>query len=530
MSATRREPIPSAVEQRSPAQANGGEHRSSHDVEDGLEFAGWRRGRDGSFRRLLPARHPKASWLRPTVLWHSRNDILAKWFGDPTDGERARWIAGQMARGAPPDLTLREHADHSALSFMVLSDTGEGDASQMVVVPPLLKAGEGTEFAVICSDVIYPSGDVNEYLGKFYLPYQDYPGPIYALPGNHDWYDDLTSFMVHFCDAEPLAPAARVGGRLGREGLRRWLWRTPTAIDPAVKAAGRAMRPRRSSSPLQPGPYFAIEAGPLMVVGIDTGILGGIDAAQAAWLRQVASESPKPKILLTGKPLIVNGKRMPGVIAGEQATVDDIVRDPRNNFVAAIGGDIHNYQRYPVRLEDGRRIEYIVAGGGGAFMHATHHIPPIALDGVSEEDFRCYPLRGDSLAIYVNNFARRRRLRWLRIHPNVAAAAMADRLGLTPVRRDAAVAQAQGRVGFRARFGAWLFSNPPLPDRLFQRVFSEFLDWDKPPLFKSFLRVDVDQQEVRIRCFQATGWRRDEEDPPVEDEVRIALAQDDRRA
>lgn len=529
MSTTEREPIPSAASQRSPSDAGTSPHRSSHDVDDGLEFAGWRRGRDGRFRRLLPARRPKASWLRPSVLWHSRNDLLAKWFRDPTDGERARWVAAQLAAGAPQDLTLRGHADRSELSFLVLSDTGEGDASQMVVVPPLLKAGEGTAFAVICSDVIYPSGDVNEYLGKFYLPYQHYPGAIYALPGNHDWYDDLTSFMVHFCDAEPLPPPARLGRRIGRDGLRLWLWRTPEAIDPAVKAAGRAMRPRPPSSQLQPGPYWAIEAGPITIVGIDTGILGGIDGAQAAWLRQV-SAGPKPKILLTGKPLIVNGERVPGAIAGEQATVDDIVRDPRNNYVAAIGGDIHNYQRYPVNLDDGRRIEYIVAGGGGAFMHATHHIPQVALEGVSEEEFRCYPLRGDSLAIYVNNFARRRRLRWLRIHPDVAAAAMGLRLGMTPVRRDAVNAQSEGRVGLRARFGAWLFSNPPLPDRLFQRVFSEFLDWDKPPLFKSFLRVDADEQEIRIRCFQATGWLRDEEDPPVEDEVRIALQPDDRGA
>ena len=45
-------------------------------------------------------------------------------------------------------------------------------------------------------------------------------------------------------------------------------------------------------------------------------------------------------------------------------------------------------------------IQYVVSGGGGAFMHATHQIPRIDLPGVSEDDFRCYPLRGDSLARY----------------------------------------------------------------------------------------------------------------------------------
>ena len=147
----------------------------------------------------------------------------------------------------------------------------------------------------------------------------------------------------------------------------------------------------------------------------------------------------------------------------------------------------------------------------------------MALDGVSEDDFRCYPLRGDSLSMYASNFGRRRRLRFLRVHPDAAAAALADRQGATPVRHGARVAQREGRVSRRVRFLTWLFTNPPLPDKAFQRVFSEFLDWDEPPLFKSFLRVDADAERVRIRCFQATGWEHDQDDPPVEDEVVIPL-------
>ena len=393
----------------------------------------------------------------------------------------------------------------------------------MVVVPPLLSAAEGADFMVICGDVIYPTGDVNEYLGKFYFPYRDFPAPIYALPGNHDWYDDLTSFMVHFCGARPLSPTVEPRPPDLLERLRLLLWRRPQAVEPAMVAAGRALRPEKEGMGLQPGPYFAIETGPLLLVGIDTGILGGIDADQAAWLRRVSSESPKPKILLSGKPIYVNGMYESGRISGEDGTVDDIVRDPRNAYVAVIAGDVHNYQRYPVELPDGRTIQYIVAGGGGAFMHATHHIPRVALEGVSEADFRCYPLRGDSLSMYASNFGRRRRVRWLRVHPDAAAAAVADRLGITPVRAGAALVQRERLVGRRVRLVTWLLSNPPIPDRLFQRVFSEFLDWDRPPLFKSFLRIDARSDALRIRCFQATGWRDDEHDPPVEDEVRIAL-------
>jgi hypothetical protein len=156
-------------------------------------------------------------------------------------------------------------------------------------------------------------------------------------------------------------------------------------------------------------------------------------------------------------------------------------------------------------------------------MHATHHIPRVALEGVAEADFRCYPLRGDSLSMYASNFGRRRRVRWLRVHPDDASAAIADRLGTAPVRVGARLVQRGGLVGPRARFLTWLLSNPPLPDRLFQRVFSKFLDWDRPPLFKSFLRT------TRAPTSSGSGASRprageDELDPPIEDEVRIALS------
>lgn len=57
---------------------------------------------------------------------------------------------------------------------------------------------------------------------------------------------------------------------------------------------------------------------------------------------------PRPKILITGSPLYVDGEHHPCPIDGG-GTVDDVVRDPEHHYVAAIGGDIHNYQRCPLR-------------------------------------------------------------------------------------------------------------------------------------------------------------------------------------
>jgi hypothetical protein len=118
-------------------------------------------------------------------------------------------------------------------------------------------------------------------------------------------------------------------------------------------------------------------------------------------------------------------------------TVDEVVRGSEHNYVAVIGGDIHNYQRYPVKVE-GRDapIYYIISGGGGVYMHATHKIPKIELDGVDESDFVCYPRRGDSLSFYSNLYDRRLGFGkgWFRILPDQAAAYMGERLRITPER------------------------------------------------------------------------------------------------
>jgi hypothetical protein len=269
--------------------------------------------------------------------------------------------------------------------------------------------------------------------------------------------------------------------------------------------------------PPQPGPYIAIDAGPLRLVTVDTGIQGQIDAEQAQWLRRVSFGDPRPKILLTGKPIYVDNKYHPGPIDGETATVDDVVTDPRANYVAAIGGDIHNYQRYPVRLKDGRLLQYVVSGGGGAFMHATHQIPRVDVGGVSEMDFRCYPLRGDSLARYSQLYDRKLHAGGrLELSPDEGMTYMCTLLGI-PLTRPG-----EAKLSARARRAGKLIQ--PLPaTRGFHKFVSEAFDWNDPPMFKSFQRVDATPQEVRVRCFGVSGCREAEHDPPVEDEFTIPL-------
>src|SRR2546422_6265301 len=108
----------------------------------------------GSYAELMTKRDLPFSWLSPRPLWQSRNDRLARIFGDPTNDRRRAWM---RARGGAADRRI-EVGNDQQVSFLVLGDTGEGDASQYATVPALLAHATGTAFAFICSDVIHTAG------------------------------------------------------------------------------------------------------------------------------------------------------------------------------------------------------------------------------------------------------------------------------------------------------------------------------------------------------------------------------------
>jgi hypothetical protein len=416
---------------------------------DSAERAGWREAGTpttwpGLVRDRVNARWTEFSWLAVRSLLDSANDKIAHNVHDLVNARRMRWVAAQRAAGADPDFRCAVvPRDAETLRFLLVGDPGEGDASQYALVAPLRAKAPGTDFLLLASDVIYPAGDVNDYENAFFLPYWWYDKPILGQPGNHDWYDGLAGFMWHFCGAEPLPPTEyRASSFRAVERVARALWRRASRPNRARLLAWRARLESldgRRWEPPQPGPYYSIEVRDLKILVIDTGITGVIDREQGDWLLR-ESAGPKPKLLITGKPVYVNNEYHPGRIVWDDEaprahqlgvpaydTVDAVVRDRHRNFVAVIGGDTHSYQRYTVRVrptclggDEGseRTIEYIVAGGGGAYMSATHTFGTIDMhprvvdddDGtdrlpaevqpVGEEDFRCYPLRGDSVAYY----------------------------------------------------------------------------------------------------------------------------------
>jgi hypothetical protein len=481
--------------------------------------AGWQDcGGPGAWKADVPADAKPNSWFNPKTLWAARNDVLAKHLYDPVDRARVAWVrlARKRAAECGYDSDFVISRGDGPVSFLLLGDPGEGDDSQYAVVPPLLSQADGVDFTIICSDVIYPAGEGGDYRTKFFRPYRDLDTPVFAVPGNHDWYDGLHGFMSHMCGIDtPRAPLEVGPGLRGK--LARLLWRRTMPPEDEELADMRKARSRSTQmhDPPQPGPYWAMDTGPLRIVGIDTGVVGAIDAEQAEWLRRVSLGSDRPKILVTGKPLIVNGHHLP---AGIGKAIDDVVRDPQARYVMAIGGDTHNYQRYPVKLPDGRTIQYVVSGGGGAYTHATHQIPRVDLDGVSESEFKCYPLRSDSLARFSEVYDARlaRGSGKLVLSPGEAATYLGELLEMDPTR------ESKVKLSRRAKLAARLLQPAPAKHG-FHRFASEYFDWNDPPFFKQFLRLDADSERLRVRCFGVSGCARASADPPVEDEFSVTL-------
>jgi len=128
---------------------------------------------------------------------------------------------------------------------------------------------------------------------------------------------------------------------------------------------------------------------------------------------------------------------------------------------------------------------------------------------VHEEGFRCYPLRGDSLA----RFSRGR----FAIGPDEATTIMAERIGITPPRASSAV------VGARERRAA-----ARTLSRSRRGLMPVLRDPDAAPQFRSFLRLDASAAEIVISCWAATGCRAHEHDPVLEDRTRATRRPDGR--
>jgi len=253
--------------------------------------------------------------------------------------------------------------DEADFAFLVIGDPGEGDPSQWVLTDRIQEVASQPEvrFVVISSDVIYPSGDMFDYEPKFYLPFKGIKQPIYAIPGNHDWFNALDAFAANFFTPKNAreAIAARVDADLHLSST------TDERIEDLIAEARRLRKTYQIRNGLQNAPWFEVRTDDFAFIAVDTGILRKLDDIQMAWLRAALERSrDRFTMVLLGHPPYAGGRFL--ATDPDFAAIHDVLREYGVPLVMA--GDTHDFEYYREAGPDGGARHYVVNGGGGAYL------------------------------------------------------------------------------------------------------------------------------------------------------------------
>lgn len=234
----------------------------------------------------------------------------------------------------------------------------------------LLPAGEAL---ILGGDEVYPTASSRGYKERLEGPMRSarffQPGgrEVYAIPGNHDWYDGLTSFIRLFCQTT---------------AFRRWLgaWQT---------------RQRRS--------YFALGLPHgWWLWGLDLALEDDLDPPQYDYFHAQANKlKPGDQLILAAPTPIWLALRQGSDDASKRLDKLEMVMKLALDRGAAIPlivtGDSHFYAHH-VGRSDGKKRDYVVCGGGGAFTLGTGQVPShfTTADGGDANEQTLFPTREES--------------------------------------------------------------------------------------------------------------------------------------
>lgn len=311
------------------------------------------------------------SWYFDTENWAA--GVWNSWAESRTDAWREAMVravqAGQpVGRGAAAFAVAPEGLPAEGdFAFLVIGDTGEGDASQHVLRDVLLEAArpEEVRFVVLSSDVVYPTGAMRDYEAKFWLPFKGLRQPVYAIPGNHDWYDALEGFAATFLEPG----AARLALRARVEADQHLTSTTEAHVESLIATAQRLAREYGVEVGRQQAPFFQVQTAGFALIAVDTGVVKGVDPLQLRWLEE-ALEASRGKLVMAvlGHPLYAGGVDQSEGVEGF-AALHALLR--RHGVAIAMGGDTHDLEHY-VETWDApggpRVMRHWVNGGGGAYL------------------------------------------------------------------------------------------------------------------------------------------------------------------
>ena len=287
------------------------------------------------------------SWYFDTENWAA--GAWNSWAASRADTWRSAMIRAAVATGGttldgdgfrvtPPGLDGNE-----PFSFIVIGDTGEGDASQHVLRDSLIRAAAAPDvrFVVLSSDVVYPTGAMKDYESRFWLPFKGVTKPVYAIPGNHDWYDALEGFAATFF--APATARAAIHARIDADG---GVSSTADArIEEFVQRADFLRRQYGVPTGTQHGSFFQVQTPHFVLLAVDTGVLRGVDPDELTWLR-AALEAARGRMIMAvlGHPFFAGGHDV-AQDDEEFMAVRELLRAHDVSIIMA--GDTHDLEYLP---------------------------------------------------------------------------------------------------------------------------------------------------------------------------------------
>lgn len=287
---------------------------------------------------------------------------------DPTRPRRSIWIdyVGDLGDGWNSTYTIAHYLAEPGRSFTFTDrNTKEKHQSQT-------KRGD---LLIFGGDEVYPTASRQEYNERLVAPYEtalrythETHPHVFAVPGNHDWYDSLVAFTRLFT-------------------ARPWFagWRT---------------RQTRS--------YFALKLPHnWWLLGTDVQLGSDIDGPQMEYFKRLTVEMDKQSAA-TGEParIILCHAEPHWIHAAQYAVLDPTYNESNikllekrlgKGVAVFIAGDFHHYRRHE---SADKSTQKITAGGGGAFLHPTHYglwgrnLDNIVERGLKEGEERTFKLEG----------------------------------------------------------------------------------------------------------------------------------------
>ncbi|WP_018352292.1 metallophosphoesterase [Longispora albida] len=291
-----------------------------------------------------PVRKQPVAWFAPGQLAGTAlRVVLAQRFGAYLDKRELQAMFDQEAF---------HHEAGGELWLDYVADVGDGfDPTYSVaylLAQPSLDLGEDLalprgDVLVMGGDQVYPAGSAKEYRerceGPYTMAFPDGAGTsghdtrspsLYAIPGNHDWYDGLTAFL-----------------RLFGKGKHFGGWRSP-----------------------QSRSYFALKLpNGWWLYAMDFQFEAYIDEPQLVYFQKAARE------LKPGDRVIITTPAPTWVHTAERTDAYDTIRYFRKKVIGDrdvqvrvhLSGDTHHYARYGEA--------FITCGGGGGYLAGTHNLP-----------------------------------------------------------------------------------------------------------------------------------------------------------